>query len=74
MTDTQPVSLGRRLRQERESRHWTQDQLAEKIGGSVPSINRYVRNTSSPPTSTLTLIIPVIALILKVKRQLTPSI
>ena len=41
MADTQPSSIGKRLRQERELHHWTQEQLAKKIGGSIPSINRW---------------------------------
>src|SRR5947199_4862441 len=48
MVDTQQMSLGRRLQRERESHHWTQEQLAEKIGGSVPSINRWEHDRATP--------------------------
>ena len=48
MTTGQEWSFGQRLRRERESRHWTQEQLAEKIGSSVPSINRWEHDRSAP--------------------------
>src|SRR5437879_4400240 len=48
MVDTGQMSLGRRLQRERESYHWTQEQLAEKIGGSVPSINRWEHDRATP--------------------------
>jgi transcriptional regulator with XRE-family HTH domain len=59
MTDAQAVSLGKRLRQERESHHWTQEELAEKIGGSVPSINRWENGMATPRPGLLTLLIEV---------------
>ncbi len=48
MANGQEWSSGQRLRRERESHHWTQEQLAEKIGGSVPSINRWEHDRSAP--------------------------
>ena len=59
MTDAQAVSLGKRLRQERESHHWTQEELAEKIRGSVPSINRWENGKATPRPGLLTLLIEV---------------
>lgn len=40
--------LGKRIQRERERRHWTQKQLAERVGGSVPSINRWEHDRSLP--------------------------
>lgn len=48
MTNLQQMSLGKRLRYERESHHWTQERLAEHIGGSVPSINRWENDRAVP--------------------------
>ncbi len=48
MPDAQQISLGKRLLRERENCHWTQEQLAEKIGGSVPSINRWEHDRATP--------------------------
>jgi transcriptional regulator with XRE-family HTH domain len=53
MTDVRPGSLGKRLRQERELRHWTQEQLAEHIGRSVPSINRWEHDRAEPQPDAL---------------------
>ena len=53
MADAQPVSLGKRLRHERELRHWTQEQLAEHIGRSVPSINRWEHDRAEPQLDAL---------------------
>ncbi len=41
-------SLGTRLRQERESRGWTQKELAEKINGSVRSLRRWENDKATP--------------------------
>jgi tetratricopeptide (TPR) repeat protein/DNA-binding XRE family transcriptional regulator len=41
-------NLGQRIQRERENHHWTQKQLAEMVGGSVPSINRWEHNRSLP--------------------------
>ena len=48
MADANSGSLGKRLRQERELRHWTQEELAERIGRSVPSINRWEHDRAEP--------------------------
>ncbi len=53
MADAQSVSLGKRLRQERELRQWTQEELAEKIGRSVPSINRWEHDRAEPQPDAL---------------------
>ncbi len=53
MAEAHPGSLGKRLRQERELRHWTQEQLAERIGQSVPSINRWEHNRAEPQLDAL---------------------
>ena len=50
------MSLGRRLQRERERHHWTQEHLAEKIGGSVPSINRWEHDRVVPRQETLRLL------------------
>jgi transcriptional regulator with XRE-family HTH domain len=49
MIDRPRRSLGERLRRERESRHWTQEYLAEQIGASVPSINRWENDRVTTP-------------------------
>ena len=54
MATAEEWSFGQRLRRERESQHWTQEQLAEKIGGSVPSINRWEHDRSTPRQDMLT--------------------
>jgi transcriptional regulator with XRE-family HTH domain len=59
IVDTQQMSLGRRLQRERESRHWTQEQLAEKIGGSVPSINRWEHDRATPRQDMFNILIEV---------------
>jgi len=56
MVETQGMSLGKRLQRERESRHWTQEQLAEEIGGSVPSINRWEHDRAVPRQDMFTLL------------------
>jgi len=48
MEYTSNMSLGRRLQRERENQHWTQEQLAVKINGSVPSINRWENDRAKP--------------------------
>jgi tetratricopeptide (TPR) repeat protein len=48
MAERQQKGLGKRILLERDSRHWTQETLAEKIGGSVPSINRWEHDRSVP--------------------------
>lgn len=53
MADAHPGSLGKRLRQERELRHWTQEELAERIGRSVPSINRWEHDRAEPQADAL---------------------
>ncbi len=53
MADAQPVSLGKRLRHERELHRWTQEQLAEHIGRSVPSINRWEHDRAEPQLDAL---------------------
>lgn len=53
MAETPPARLGKRLRQERELRHWTQEQLAERIGRSVPSINRWEHDRTEPQPDAL---------------------
>ena len=53
MTDAHPGSWGKRLRQERELRHWTQEQLAEHIGRSVPSVNRWEHDRAEPQPDAL---------------------
>ena len=53
MADAQSGSLGKRLRQERELRHWTQEELAENIGRSVPSINRWEHDRAEPQLDAL---------------------
>src|SRR5579875_1590193 len=54
MADAEPISLGQRLKQERELHHWTQEELADKIGGSVPSINRWEHDRTVPRAELLT--------------------
>lgn len=56
MKDTQLINIGKRLRQERELHHWTQEELAEKIGGSVPSINRWEHDRTSLRSEWLALL------------------
>ncbi len=53
MADASSVSLGKRLRQERERRQWTQEDLAAKIGRSVPSINRWEHDRAEPQADAL---------------------
>jgi tetratricopeptide (TPR) repeat protein/transcriptional regulator with XRE-family HTH domain len=48
MADPQPISLGKRLKQERKNHHWTQKQLAEKLGSATISITRWENDESSP--------------------------
>jgi tetratricopeptide (TPR) repeat protein/DNA-binding XRE family transcriptional regulator len=48
MTKTPRVPLGDRLRRERERRHWTQEELAGRIDGSVPSVSRWENGRASP--------------------------
>ena len=59
MADAQRESLGTRLRQERERHHWTQEYLAEVIGGSVPSINRWEHDRAMPRHDVLALLVDV---------------
>lgn len=40
--------FARRLRQERELRLWSQEQVAEKIGTTAPSVSRWERGTTFP--------------------------
>lgn len=47
MAGAQLESLGKRLRQERKKHHWTQGQLAEKIGVSESSIRRWENDRAS---------------------------
>jgi tetratricopeptide (TPR) repeat protein len=42
------TGLGWRLQRERERHHWTQEQLAEKIGASVPSLQRWEHGRAAP--------------------------
>lgn len=46
----QPLSLGRRLRRERERRNWSQEQLAAALGTavSISTINRWEHDKSVP--------------------------
>src|SRR6202140_3820346 len=53
MADAHPGSLGKPLRQERELPHWTQEQLAERIGRSVPSINGGEHDRAEPQLDAL---------------------
>jgi transcriptional regulator with XRE-family HTH domain len=57
MAEAQSTSFGERLRQERKIRHWKQEQLAEKIGVSVPSINRWEHDRAAPRSDVLNLLI-----------------
>jgi tetratricopeptide (TPR) repeat protein/DNA-binding XRE family transcriptional regulator len=57
VVDEQPMSLGRRIQRERESRHWTQQHLAEQIGGSVPSVNRWEHDRALPRPDMFDLLI-----------------
>lgn len=49
MGEIQSCSFGQRLRREREIHHWTQPKLAEKIGGSVASIDRWEHDRGVVP-------------------------
>lgn len=59
MGDAQQMSLGWRLKRERESHYWTQAQLAAKTGGSVPSINRWEHDRVRPRQDMLNLLTEV---------------
>ena len=59
MQEAQQLSLGKRLRRERERHHWTQEQLAEEIRGSVPSINRWENDRATPRQDMLALLTEV---------------
>jgi tetratricopeptide (TPR) repeat protein/transcriptional regulator with XRE-family HTH domain len=48
MEETQPVSFGQGLLRERKMQQWTQVQLAENIGASVPSIDRWEHDRATP--------------------------
>ncbi len=48
MTEVLRLSLGDRLRRERERRHWTQEYLAAQIGGSALSILRWEKGQARP--------------------------
>src|SRR6202165_2004229 len=53
MADAHPGSLGKRLRQERELHHWTQEELAERIGRAGSSINRWEHDRAEPQLDAL---------------------
>jgi tetratricopeptide (TPR) repeat protein/transcriptional regulator with XRE-family HTH domain len=61
MVDAQQMSLGRRLLRERESHHWTQEQLAKKIGCTALSINRWENDRTSPRPDMINLLIEAFA-------------
>jgi len=48
MADLQLISLGKRLKQERKNHHWTQKQLAEKIGSATISVTRWESDEFPP--------------------------
>jgi tetratricopeptide (TPR) repeat protein/DNA-binding XRE family transcriptional regulator len=48
MSITRKRTNGQRLRQERERLHWSQEQLAEKIGTTTLSINRWEHDKAVP--------------------------
>ncbi|HLZ57550.1 MAG TPA: helix-turn-helix domain-containing protein [Ktedonosporobacter sp.] len=48
MADADQIGMGKRLQREREHHHWTQEQLAEKIGASVPSLQRWEHGRAAP--------------------------
>lgn len=53
MVEVQPDSFGQKLQQERKIHRWTQEQLAEHIGASVPSVNRWEHDKTVPRTDML---------------------
>jgi tetratricopeptide (TPR) repeat protein/transcriptional regulator with XRE-family HTH domain len=53
MEEVQLISFGQRLQREREMHQWTQEHLARRINGSVPSINRWEHDRAEPRTETL---------------------
>jgi tetratricopeptide (TPR) repeat protein/transcriptional regulator with XRE-family HTH domain len=48
LSTTRKRTNGQRLRQERERLHWSQEQLAEKIGTTALSINRWEHDKAVP--------------------------
>ena len=48
MKKTPRMGMGDRLRRERERRRWTQAELAERIGASVPSVQRWENGRAEP--------------------------
>ncbi len=59
MEEVQPLSFGQRLRREREIHRWTQQQLADHIKSSVPSINRWEHDRVIPHNAQLEALIRV---------------
>jgi tetratricopeptide (TPR) repeat protein/transcriptional regulator with XRE-family HTH domain len=57
VANAQQMSLGKRIQRERESHYWTQKQLAEHIGGSVPSVNRWEHDRALPRPDLFDLLI-----------------
>lgn len=47
------MTLGKRLKSEREKRHWSQKFVAEKIGITNTVLSNYERNYRDPDTETL---------------------
>ena len=48
MSTSEEFTIGQRLRRERERLSWTQERLAEKIGTSPASINRWENDKTLP--------------------------
>jgi transcriptional regulator with XRE-family HTH domain len=52
MCNMQPEELGRRIKAAREQKHWTQQELADKVGASVRSVINWEQGISAPRNRT----------------------